>query len=97
MRKHGKKAYTIVVEQVIVELLEISGATGIPGDNIMENLKSLGGEIHRHTVEPFKREFISLIMHDKITHLATIEASGDSVSHIILTGEEMRLKVHGTK
>lgn len=82
------KAYIIVVEQVIVELLQLSGASELDGDNIMENLKSLGGHIQRHIVDKH-REMVTLTFGETITHVAQIWREGDSILHLIQTAEEI--------
>lgn len=93
-----KTAYAIVVEEVIVELLETSGVDKLPGDNLMENLYQLGGEIHRHVITPNYNEFISLIMGGVITHVGHVFVKDDSIAHIVMTADEMKeAQQNGTK
>lgn len=94
-----KQAYAVTVEQVIVELLQISGATSVPGDNIMNNLQELGGKIIRHVAEMWEHEIITLEVNGEITHVGQVIVQGDEVIHIINTKDEFEkgLKENGTK
>lgn len=93
------RAYALAVEQVVVELLQIAGATDAPGDDIMKNLKDIGGNITRHVVNMWEHEIIILTKANEITHVAQVIVKDDEVIHIINTKEEFEkgLKENGSK
>ena len=88
-----KKAYSVAVEGVIIELLQASGIPMTDKEEakvLMERLSDFNGSIHRHVTKPFKDEFITLASGDVVTHVAHVFLDGDRVVHIVMTADEMR-------
>jgi hypothetical protein len=90
--------YDSVVEEVITELLVVSGADKVTGSDFMANLYQLGGEIHRHVVIPYSNEFITLTVGGVITHVGHVFFLDDGIAHVIATADEMKeAQQDGTK
>jgi len=91
-------AYSLVVEETIIDMLQDSGATQMDGDDIMVNLRELGGKIMRYPIKDQKAEFVALFMGDKIEKVMYIWLDGENVMNVPMNAEELeRAMNNGSK
>lgn len=90
--------YALVVEETIVEMLQESGATELDGDDIMVNLRELGGYIRRDQITGEKAEFITLFMGGEISKVMYVWEEQGEVKNAEMTKDELeRVMGNGIK
>lgn len=90
--------YGVVIEEVIVDMLQESGATEMDGDDIMVNLRELGGHIVRYQVPEQKAEFVALFMKDTIEKVMYVWEEDGEVRNVPMNKEELeRVTQNGVK
>lgn len=82
------QAYSVVVEQVVVEMIQETGVEDGTQAEVMENMQKAGWRIVRNVVERYREEIILLVKDDKIQHIGHVFTDGDEVKHILVTMEE---------
>lgn len=90
--------YAVVIEEVIVDMLQESGATEMDGDDIMVNLRELGGHVTRYQVPDQKAEFIALFMGGEISKVMYVWEEDGEVRNVPMNKEELeRVTQNGVK
>lgn len=85
-----EQAYLVAVEQVIVEMLQITGVEDGTPSEVLDRAKSAGYEIQRKIIEPWEHELIMLVKDDAISHIGHVLKDGQYIKHVILTAEEFQ-------
>lgn len=84
--------FKIAVEEIVVNLLQTTGALELAGDNIIENAQKLGYRIVRKVVTPTE-EFITLLKHEVVVRVVYVVQVGDEIHRMEMDAKEMIQKL----